>query len=123
MTDIDWANPAEAALVLARIVSTWRSNLERAESSRVRAAALRSSASLAPAGVSAEEWRSAPDLLAAQAAEWDAAAAGARQAFRDAVASAVAGGRLTRGQAAALTAADALGAAEDAVAALKRDLF
>ncbi len=123
MTDIDWANPAEAALALARIVSTWRSHLQRAESSRARAAALRSSGSPAPAGVSADEWRSAPDLLGAQAAEWEAAAADARQAFRDAVASAVAGGRLTRGQAAALTAADTLGAADDAVAALKRDLF
>lgn len=123
MTDIDWANPAEAALALGRAVNTWRTHLERAASTRDRAAALRKRPSPPPAGVSEADWLGFPDLLDTQAADWDAAAADDEKAFRDAVALAVEGGRLTRGQAGQLTAAASLEEAAAAVAALKRDLF
>jgi hypothetical protein len=123
MTDIDWANPAEAALALGRVVNAWRAHLARAASSRERAAALRSAGSPPPAGVSEADWRGFPALLDAQGAEWDSAAADDASEFREAAARAVAGGRLTRGQASQLTAAATVGDAEAAVAALKRDLF
>ena len=123
MTDIDWANPAEAALALGRVVNTWRSHLERAASSRSRAAQLRAGALPPPAGVAEADWRGFPDLLDAQAADWDAAAADDEREYREAVAQAVAGGRMTRGQASQLTAAATIEEAEAAVASLKRDLF
>ena len=123
MTDIDWANPAEAALVLGRVVNSWRAHVERAASSRERAAALRAAGSPPPAGVSEEDWRGFPALLDAQAADWDAAAADDASEFRETAAQAVAGGRLTRGQGSQLAAAASLADAEAAVAALKRDLF
>ncbi len=123
MTDIDWTNPAEAALALGRVVNVWRTHVERATSSRERAAALRKRPSPPPAGVSDEDWRGFPDLLDAQAADWESSAAADAEAFRSAVASAVEGGRLTRTQAGQLTGASSLEEAEAAVAALKRDLF
>ena len=123
MTDIDWANPAEAALALGRVVNTWRSHLERAASSRERAAGLRKKGSRPPAGVSEEDWRGFPALLDAQAAEWDAAAAEDASEFHEAAAQAVAGGRLTRRQGSQLAAVASLEDAATAVAALKRDLF
>ena len=123
MSDIDWTSPAEASLALARVVINWRSHLERAQSTRERAAELRGKGSPAPEGVSAANWQAFPDLLDAQAAEWDAAAVADLAEFREAVAAAVAGGRLTRAQATLLTAAETLDAADLAVIALKRETF
>ncbi len=123
MTDIDWTNPAEAALALGRIVNAWRTHQERATSSRERAAALRGRPSSPPAGVSDEDWRGFPDLLDAQAADWDSTTADDAAEFRAAVGKAVEGGRLTRTQAGQLTGATSLEEAEAVVAALKRDLF
>jgi hypothetical protein len=123
VNDIDWTSPAEAALALARIVNTWRSHVERAQSSRERAAELRTTGSPPPAGVAEADWRAVPELLDAQAGEWDAAAAADAGEFRQAVAQAVDGGRLTRAQASQLTAAETLDAADLAVIALKRETF
>ncbi len=123
MTDIDWANPAEATLALGRIVNSWRSHAERATSSRDRAAELRASGTPPPAGVTADDWSRFPDLLDVQAGDWDRAVAEDASEFRAAVEQAVAGGRLTRAQAAQLTSAASLDEAEDAVASIKRDLF
>jgi len=123
VTDIDWTSPAESALALARVVNTWRSHLERAQSSRERAAELRVKGSPPPAGVPEADWRAFPDLLDAQSGEWDAAAAVDAGEFREAVALAVAGGRLTRSQASQLTSAETIDAADAAVSALKREVF
>ena len=123
MNDIDWTSPAEAALALARIVSTWRSHLERAQSTRGRAAELRGKGLPAPEGVSAADWRAFPSLLDAQAEEWDAAAVADLAEFRESVAKAVEGGKLTRGQTSQLNAVASLAEADAAVAALKRELF
>jgi len=123
MSDIDWTSPAEASLALARVVNTWRSHLERAQSTRERAAELRGRGTPAPEGVSVADWRAFPDLLDAQAAEWDAAALADLAEFREAVAAAVAGGKLTRGQAAQLNSVGSLAEADAAVSALKRELF
>ncbi len=123
MTDIDWDNPAEAALALGRIVNAWRAHRVRSASSRDRAAELRRQGARPPAGVSEDDWRGFPDLLETQAADWDAAATDDASEFREAVALALAGGRLTRGQAGQLTAASTFDEAEAAVASLKRDLF
>lgn len=123
MNEIDWTSPAEASLALARIVNSWRSHLERAQSSRERAAELRTKGSPPPAGVSEADWRAFPDLLDTQAGQWDAAAAADEAEFRESVAQAVAGGRLTRAQAGQLAAAETLDAADLAVLALKREVF
>jgi hypothetical protein len=123
VNDIDWTSPAEAALALARVVNTWRSHLERAQSSRERAAELRKTGSPAPAGLSEADWRAFPDLLDAQAGEWDAAAAIDAGEYREAVAQAIAGGRLTRAQASQLTSAETVDAADLAVLGLKREVF
>jgi hypothetical protein len=123
MSDIDWTSPAEASLALARIVNTWRSHVERAQSTRERAAELRATGAPAPTGVSDADWAAFPDLLDGQAGEWDAAAAAAAGEFRESVAQAVAGGKLTRAQASQLTAAETLDAADLAVLALKREVF
>ena len=123
MNDIDWTSPAEAALGLARVVSTWRSHLERAQASRERAVELRTTGSPPPAGVSATDWGAFPDLLDVQSGEWDAAAAADADEFREAAAQAIAGGRLTRAHASQLTAAQTFGEADAAVTALKREVF
>ena len=122
-SDIDWSSPAETSLALGRIVHGWRSHLERAASSRERAASLRANPQPPPAGVSEHDWEAFPGLLDAQAAEWDAAAAADADEYRAAVAEAVSAGRLTRAQSAQLQGAATAGDADAAVAALKREVF
>lgn len=123
MSDIDWSELPAAALALARIVNRWRSHIANAQGARNRAAAIRAGGGSRPDGVPDEDWRRFPDLLDEQAAAWDRAVEEDASEFRQAVASVVAAGRLTRTQTAQFSAVASVEEADAAVTALKRELF